>query len=244
MKSKLLTAVVTTLAMTGAPMAQASLFNYSVQETFIEPAYGGLHDTVFNGTFTYDSLAKTITSLTGTLSEAMTWAKNPGGAQTLLNLSYNPVASSIDANGGITAYAFLLPQTNIYSDGAYGTTASTKLSNVANAYVSIYLTASELSGSIGQQMALASANFGHLFYGDCQPGGMMGPTCMTGWGAAGSWGGTSGSMGGYPTSELVTQLSAVSSVPLPPAVWSFLTGTMGLLFFGKQRKKSTASVNV
>lgn len=226
MKLKLIAAAVTTLAVTAAPTAEASLVNYNVQETFMEPAYGGAQNTVFDGTFTYDTVAKTITNLTGTLSEAMTAGMN-GGVQKLLNLTFNPVASTSDGNGGIIAHSFLLNTTSIYSDGAYDTTALMKQSGIANAYVTIYVSADQLSG-VNQQ--LPAASFGNLYYGDCQPGGMMGPMCMTGWGVAGH----AGSMGGYPISEKVW--AAPAAVPLPPAAWTFLSSVIGLLFFGKHRK--------
>jgi hypothetical protein len=228
MKSKLILAAVTALAITGTP-AQASLLNYNVQETFFEPAYGGMYNTVFNGTFTYDTFAQSITNLTGTLSEAMTGMMN-GGVQKLLNLNFNPVASSTDANGNVTAHAFLLNSTPIYSDGAYDSTAAMKLTGVANAYATIFVSAAQLAGT---NELLASSSFSKLFYGDCQPGGMMGPMCMTGFGVAG---GTVGSMGGYVLSERVWA-AAPAAVPLPAAAWTFLSSMIGLLFFGKQRKK-------
>ncbi len=221
MESKLILAAAIALAMT-ASAAQASIVNYNVQETFMEPAYGGNQNTVFNGTFAYDTEAKTITSMTGALSEAMTAGLN-GGVQKLLNLNFNPAASSSDGNGGVTASAFLLNTTSIYSDGAFNTTALMKQSGIANAYATIYVSAAQLSGL---DPLLSAASFGNLFYGDCQPGGMMGPMCMTGFGDADN----GGSMGGYPISE------RVSAVPLPPVVWTFLSGMIGFLFLGKQRK--------
>ncbi|MDD2660472.1 MAG: hypothetical protein PHY54_12465 [Methylococcales bacterium] len=222
MESKLILAAAIALAMTAASAAQASIVNYNVQETFMEPAYGGNQNTVFNGTFVYDTEAKTIISMTGALSEAMTAGLN-GGVQKLLNLNFNPAASSSDGNGGVTASAFLLNTTSIYSDGAFNTTALMKQSGIANAYATIYVSAAQLSGL---DPLLSAASFGNLFYGDCQPGGMMGPMCMTGFGDADN----GGSMGGYPISE------RVSAVPLPPVVWTFLSGMIGFLFLGKQRK--------
>jgi hypothetical protein len=222
MNSKLILATATVLAMTAASAAQASIVNYNVQETFMEPAYGGNQNTVFNGTFAYDTVAKTITSLTGTLSEAMTAGLN-GGVQKLLNLNFNPLASTSDGNGGVIASAFLLNTTSIYSDGAINTTALMKQSGIANAYATIYVSADQLSGLAP---LLPASSFSNLFYGDCQPGGMMGPMCMTGFGDANN----GGSMGGFPISE------RVSAVPLPPVVWTFLSGMIGLLFFGKKRK--------
>lgn len=230
MKSKLILAAFAALAITGAPAAQASLLNYNVEEIFFEPAYGGKQDTVFNGTFTYDSVAKTITNLKGTLSEAMTAGMN-GGKQILLNLSFNPVASRSDGKGGIIASTFLLNTTSIYSDGAYDTAAMFKKAGIANAYATINVSADQLSGA---NQWLPASSFKNLFYGDCQPGGMMGPLCMTAFDPSIN-GGTPGSMGGYVLSERVWAATP-AAVPLPPAAWTFLTSMIGLLFFGKQRK--------
>lgn len=231
MKSKLILAMTTALAITGSPSAQASLVNYNVQEIFKEPAYGGKQNTVFDGTFTYDTVAKTITNLTGTLSEAMT-PKTLGGPQTLLNLNFNPVASKSDGKGGVIASAFLLNTTSIFSDGNYNTNAYIENGN-QNAYITINVSAAQLSGT---NTMLASTSFGNLYYGDCQPGGMMNNWCMTGWGSAGGTNTSSGSMGGYPISEKVWGATP-ASVPLPPAAWTFLTGMIGLLFFGKRRNR-------
>jgi hypothetical protein len=234
MKMKLILAAATALAVTGAPVAQASLVNYNVQETFYEPAYGGAQNTVFDGTFVYDTVAKSITNLIGNLSEAMTAGMN-GGKQILLNLAYNPVASSVNTNGNITAHSFLLNTTSIYSDGAYDTAAMFKKAGIANAYATINVSADQLSGA---NEMLAASSFNKLFYGDCQPGGMMGPLCMTA--LAPSVG--PGSMGGYVLSERVWAAAVTppvtppAAVPLPPVVWTFLSGMIGLLSFGKQRK--------
>ena len=226
MKYKLKLAAVLGLVITGASTAQAVTTTYSVKETFYEPAYHGMENTVFQGTFAYNSVSQQITNLTGTLSEAMTGMMH-GGVQTLLNLNYNPVASSIDMNGGIMASAFLLNTTSIYKmGGTYNSAAMMKDPNFANAYATIYVSADQLSGA---NMNLPGSAFGNLYYGDCQPGGLMmqGKMCMTGWGVAG----TAGSMGGYPISEVVT------AVPSPSTVWTVLSGAIGLLFVTDQRKK-------
>jgi hypothetical protein len=69
---KLTLTAATVLAVTCEPLAQASLVGYNVQEIFYESAYGGARNTVFDGTFTYDLIAKMITNLTYILSEAIT----------------------------------------------------------------------------------------------------------------------------------------------------------------------------
>jgi hypothetical protein len=55
---------------------------------------------------------------------------------------------------------------------------------------------------------------------------------MTGWGTT-----PSGSMGAYVLSEKVIMTSQ-TAVPLPPAVWTFLSGMFSLLFLGKKRKSA------
>lgn len=239
MKTKFILTIVTVVAVFSAPVARATLVDYDVELEFMETAYGGYQNTYFFGSFTYDTEANSIHNLSGKLSEAMTGVASTTKTvlvgeeeickdQICLDLQYNPVASRVDGKGGITAHAFLLDTTSIYAEGSYDTSAMFKKSGIANAYATIYVTPDQLNGI---NPVLGSSDFGHLYYGDCQPGGMMGPICMTAWGTASSPG---GSMGGYVLSEKV-MLATPASVPLPPAIWAFLTGLIGLLSLGRRQ---------
>jgi hypothetical protein len=210
-----------------ASASHADLINYSVTETFYEPAYNGAQNTVFSGNFTYNTTASTITNLTGTLSEAMT-PTSFGGPQELLNLIYDPAPSASDGNGGIIASAFLLNTTTTFSTNGpkfehlapYDSPTSALTYGNSNAYATIDVNAAQLSGA---NSTLPNSGFGNLYYGDCTSNGMMGLSCMTGHGVAG----TAGTMGGYPISEVVVQ--TVASVPLPPTSWTFLGSLVGML---------------
>ncbi|MDD4915891.1 MAG: VPLPA-CTERM sorting domain-containing protein [Methylococcales bacterium] len=230
---KLLTAL-SFLSLGGMQMAQAdTLGNYDVTLTFYEPSYAvsgvGYSNSVFTGSFVYDFTTSSITSLTGTLSEAMTGCDSaalgcsPIVPQNLLTLTYMPVASSSDGNGGVIASTFLLNTTTIYQTGSYDTSALIKNASIANAYATIDVSAAQLNGT---NPNLASSSFSNLFYGDCTPGGMMGTACMTGWGTSSG----AGSMGGYPISEVVT------AVPVPAAFWLFGSAMAG--FAGINRRKA------
>lgn len=207
----------------GASASQANLIDYSVTEIFYEPAYSGTQNTVFNGTFTYNTATGAITNLTGVLSEAMT-PNTPGGPQELLNLTYDPVVSASDGNGGIIASAFLLDTTTTFSTNgpkfehlAPNDSPTSELTyGNSNAYATIDVNAAQLSGA---DSALSNSSFGNLYYADCTANGLMGLSCMTGFGVAGS----AGSMGGYPISETVSQ------VPLPPTIWNFIGSLAGML---------------
>ena len=69
--------------------------------------------------------------------------------------------------------------------------------NPGNAYVRIFV------GAADPAAAPTPGQLAMLAYADCAPGGMMGATCMTGTSLAGY--GTTGTMGGYPVSQVVTR---------------------------------------
>lgn len=240
MKSKhFLESAAAVLLLCNTQLAHADIVNsYSVVETFYEPAYAGYSNSVFVGTFDYDVTTGTISNLAGQLSEAMTGCDSAGMGcktiipQTELTLSYQ-LASNSDGHGGILASVFQLDSTAMYTNGAYDTSASSNPNQTlpANAYVTLDLTAAQLAGTSSN---LTSSLLTNLYYGDCNPGGMMGTICMTGWGKAA---GPNGSMGGYPISEVVTVTGTnISAVPLPPAAWSFIAGIMGMLAMGRRKQ--------
>lgn len=54
-----------------APRAEASIDTYNIRTTWFEPDTQP-KNTIFTGTFTYDSVSHTVTNLQGTLTESMT----------------------------------------------------------------------------------------------------------------------------------------------------------------------------
>ena len=56
------------LALLGAPVAQAAVSTYSVMTTWAEPETAP-NDSIFIGSFDFDSATKAVTNLKGLLSE-------------------------------------------------------------------------------------------------------------------------------------------------------------------------------
>jgi len=123
----------------------------------------------------------TFNSATGQIT-GLTGTLYQAMAGSVVALNYQNTPSVGDGNGGVLATAYASNTTDTF----YGTN---------NAYVILDVNAANpLSGA---------PNINLLAYMDCTPGGLMGRTCMSG--RAGG-----GSMGGYPSSETVTNAD-----PLP-----------------------------
>lgn len=211
MKTLLLT--LSFLTFFSAQITQAdTLTDYNITEVFYEPHFSGNSNTLFTGTFTFDSTTNQITNLSGTLSEAMT-----GSPQALVTLSNENTASVSDGNGGVAATVYALNNTNVFSQGGNDYTQGQITYGNDNAYATIDINASNpLSGATSLTL---------LSYADCTAGGLMGTTCMTG-----HTGG--GTMMATPLSE------TISAVPVPAALWSFMGGLIGFSALIKQRKQS------
>jgi hypothetical protein len=176
---------------------------FEVVETFDEPGTRP-NNTIFTGTFTFDYTAKTMSNLSGSLTESMV-----GPPMSTVALDYQlssvPFSVAADAGGGtgLLVATFALNTTNVFTGGGfapggtdyYGEKEGTANNN--NAYALIFVNTTEPS------KALTQAEINELAYADCTSGGMMGTRCMTGTTTAGY--GTTGTMGGYPVSEVITQ---------------------------------------
>ena len=220
----------------GVQTAQATVTKYNVTETFYEPDTQP-NNTIFTGSFYFDSITKTISNLTGTLTESMT-----GTPMATVPLSYQLSAVS-DGAGGLLVTAFLLNTTNTFTTiyGGNGWTPGTGyglyygfptaknpfLGGVGNAYAMIDVNLSDPT------KALTSAQIDKLAYADCTKLGMMGPTCMTGTTVAGY--GSIGTMGGYPVSQSIT-----AAVP-EPETYAMMMAGLGLIGFVSRRRKSALS---
>jgi hypothetical protein len=210
----------TFLAIANLHIAQADVMQtYNVVETFYEPMTQP-NNTIFTGSFTFDSTTQTVSNLMGTLSEAMS-----GSPMTTVNLDYQ-LTSVSDGNGGLLVSAFALTNTNVFVGGGF-TTGGTQTNGTDNAYATIDVNLSNPTTMLTATQP--TIQLYQLSYADCTAGGLMGPTCMTGNGYV-----VGGTMMATPSSEII------SAVPLPAAIWSFLAGTMGLLTLGKKRKDSLA----
>ena len=225
---KRLTVLGTWLAVMGAvPMAHADVYQtYNVTAAFYEPmlAYADgpscpadSYCTVFNGSFTQDLTSGAITNLHGTMNSSMSLPVN----QPNLTLSYQ-LSSVSDGNGGQLVSAFLLNTTNVFAGGGFATGngdvyygyPSKWNSATANAFITIDVNPNPTLSKIA--------------YGDCTAEGMMGATCMTGWGD-GSGYFSSGSMGAYPVFQTIT------AVPEPETYATMMAGLSILGFVARRR---------
>lgn len=228
--------------LSGLPAAHASTSTYNVTTTWYEPETQP-YDSIFIGSFTYDDVSKTVTNLSGVLSESMTGDELTGTPMTWLTLG-NQLLSWHDATlGGTFAGAFKNTDTNTFWTGVDGLgdgwspqagvtaggtyygwpTARTGIANPGNAYALIFIPDNPLA-------PLTQAQIDKLAYADCAPGGMMGSTCMTGTSVAGY--GDIGTMGGIPVSQTIT-----AAVPEPESYAMFLAG-LGLMGAIARRRKT------
>jgi len=178
---------------------------YNVVETFHEPMTQP-NDSIFTGSFTYDSITKTVSNLTGSLTESMTMVAGVYGSPMttvpLLNqLSAVPV--TLGGVDGLLVTTFALTTTDTFDLGGFapggtqyfGLTAGTP--NNHNAYAMIFVNTADPTA------ALAQAQIDKLAYADCTAGGMMMTSCMTGTTMAGY--GRMGTMMGVPASQVITK---------------------------------------
>ncbi len=185
--------------------AQANvLTHYNVTATFFEPDTQP-NNSIFTGSFTFDSTTGSVSNLQGTLTESMT-----GAPMATLPLTYQ-LSSVSDGLGGLLVTTFLLNTTNTLSNNAtfggtdgwtpgtgmglfYGfpTAKNPALGGAGNAYAMIDVNLANPA------TALTFAQIQRLAYADCTALGMMGDTCMTGYGGIGT-------MGGYPVSQTITR---------------------------------------
>ena len=210
----------------GAPSMPVDVITtYGVVETFAEPATQP-NNTIFTGSFTFDSTTGTVSSLAGSLTESMTGgcatiSGCPGSyghvPMTLVSLTNQLSAVPVTLGGvnGLLVTTFALSTTNTFYNGIgngwspqsgvdvggvyYGWPAATNpfSGGVGNAYAMIFVNTTNPS------VPLTQAQIDKLAYADCTAGGMMGAVCMTGTTVAGY--GAVGTMGGYPVSQVVTK---------------------------------------
>lgn len=197
----------------GGSVAEPAVTSYKVTATFYEPDTQP-RNTIFMGSFDYNSITRSVSNLKGLLSESMTGDEiaYPNDNMTWLSLNYQ-LSSVYDASiGGLLVTTFLKPYTNTFSsmDGGNGWAPGTGYAlysgfpgaNPGNAYAMIYV------NTVNPLAPLTQAQINKLAYADCAPGGMMGAVCMTGTTEAVY--GSLGSMSGYPVSQVITAIPAVS----------------------------------
>ena len=168
-------------------------------ETFFEPMTQP-NDSIFTGTFTFDTTAKTVSHLTGSLTQSMV---GPPMTSVVLANQLSSTAATLGGVNGLLVTTFRLTNTNTLDTAGfppggteyYGLAAGTP--NPMNAYAMIFVNTTDPT------IALVQAQIDKLAYADCTAGGMMMTTCMTGTTVAGY--GRKGTMMGVPMSQVVTE---------------------------------------
>ena len=184
------------MIMVNVPVVYAAQLTYNVTAIFYEPDTQP-NNTIFTGTFVYDTTTQAISGLKGTLSESMTGDGVDPATQTLVPLNYQ-LSSVSDGQGGQLISAFALNTTNVFQGGGFATGGMKYFgypaawnAATANAYVTINVNLTNpLTPLTANPLAL-------LAYGDCKGGGMMGKTCMTGHAGGGT-------MSATPFSQTIT----------------------------------------
>ena len=201
----------------GMPAAQAATTTYNVTEAFNQVS-SSLPDTIFTGSFTFDSATQTVSNLTGSLSQAM------NSNTTFRQLSYQ-LSSVYDATlGGLLITSFYQNSTDVFSGGGF-VTGGTKTYGNQNAYATIFVNLADPTA------ALTPAQNYKLAYGDCTSGSLMMSTCMTGW--LTSTGGTGGTMQGVSS---ITQ-TITAAVPEPENYGMMMAG-VGMIGFMARRRRA------
>ena len=200
------------------PSAPADVITtYNVFETFHEPETQP-KDSMFIGTFTFNSTSQTVSNLLGILSESMTGDLIAYPDDTMIWLPLNYQLSSVydPVLGGLLVTTFSNSDKNTlttyFGDDGWSPGTGYALhynydpflpietnlaANPGNAYAMIFVNTEDPTAPLTQ------GQIDKLAYADCAPGGMMGSTCMTGTTVAGY--GVEGSMGGYPVSQVITR---------------------------------------
>jgi len=193
-----------------APATTGTLRFYSVVETFHEPMTQP-NDSIFTGTFTFDSTSKSVSNLVGWLTESMTMHdESYGPPMTEVPLTYQLDSTAVTLGGvaGLLVTTFALPTTNTFDPSGFapggseyyglsGGEPNPMSGGVGNAYAMIFVDTADPTAD------LAQAQIDRLAYADCTAGGMMMATCMTGTTEAGY--GSMGTMMGYPVSQTITE---------------------------------------
>jgi len=215
------------LMIASVSMAQATAVSYDVSAVFDEPQTMSGH-TTFTGSFSWDAVTESVTGLMGTMNETMYPNMMNPNSLPLLNLG-NMLSTSVVGNI-VTASVFKEDTTDVFINGGYNTGDTTKYGAFGtgtpnqNAYFTLVFDKTTMLGVVDD-----------IVYGDCAPGGLMGPMmtgtlCMTGHSVEN--GGALGTMDGSPLSIDI----AVSAVPVPAAAWLF--GGALISLFGANRRKN------
>lgn len=211
-----------------APAARASVIVYDVVETFYEPDTQP-YDTIFIGSFEFDTDTQAVSNLHGFLTEAMTGNASRVSLDHQLSAVYDP------GLGGLLVTTFRNASTSTLttlfggdgwtpgSDEGSGLHYDFPDENPGNAYARIFVNLTNPASPLTQ------AQIDRLAYADCTDGGMMGAVCMTGTSVAGY--GFVGTMSGYPVSQTITPV-----VPEPASAVLLAAGAGALGLVSRRRR--------
>ncbi|MEW6677969.1 MAG: PEP-CTERM sorting domain-containing protein [Pseudomonadota bacterium] len=222
----------------GSPVTQAAVTTYNVTQVYNQVVYNNSFpdwDTVFTGSFTYDDATRTVSGLSGMLSQAMDGAPVPG-ASNWISLD-NQLSVVADGTDGLVVTVFKKDSTDVFAGGGFASTGmmgKVYTYGNENAFASIYVPLADPS------QALTQSQIDKLAYGDCTPAALMprtgsGTVCMAGWvsytsGVAGP-GGTM--QGTWPITQTIT-----AAVP-EPETYAFMLAGLGLVGAVARRRKES-----
>lgn len=203
---------------------------YFVLETFYEPATQP-NDTIFVGSYDFDSTNLTIANLRGYLTQSMTGGcatitgctgSYGGVPMTMVFTGHQLVSQAVTLGGvqGLLVTTFVLDTTNTFFTGwgGDGWTPRSAIEESAVIYFGWPTARNPYNGGIGNSYSMIFVNTADpaipltqpqidwLAYADCSAGGMMSVVCMTGTSEAAY--GAYGSMGGSPKSQTTVRQCA------------------------------------
>ena len=242
-----------------AVSAQASTANYNIVTTWYEPDTQP-KNSIFTGSFTFDSVTHSVTNLQGTLTESMTglWPAQgtaPYYDQTLVPLTFQLYSYHDAKLGGTLVATFAKNTTNTFmgdtwapQDGintggifAGGPNMKKYSTSVQNSYAYVFIpdslsTANNASNPLvlnwNEGAGTGSTGLSATAYADCAPGGMMGATCMTATSA--KYYDAIGTMSGVPLNQVIT--AQVAAVP-EPETYAMLMAGLGLMGAVARRRR-------
>ncbi len=230
-----------------ASMAQAAT-TYNVAGRLLEPTAAG-GDTTFSATFSWDSVAQSILSLTGTMNSAMVDPQPVPAEDILLNGLVTQSTYTENGNNWVVATVYKNATSSIFKPAAAGTETQIGAFVFRNSngidvskQVDMGITQNAFATFAFDPTNPENENLWLTSYADCTTNGMMMQICMTGHAGPGQTGGGAlaypglGTMGAYPTSLVITAAGGPpTAVPVPAAAWLFGGALMSL--FGANRRK-------
>jgi len=234
------------LMLANIQMVQAGVATYSVEGKFFETMTGGIN-TDFKGTFNWDG--SSLSNFSGRMNASMYGSYVEDDAYYMHTLNQNLI-QSVDENGLVTATIFKENSSDVYYGGGYegfdvgfrkygfeGTTGFIGIpadGNIANenAFFTFVFQTDIAENIITQGLKTVTDNpalVNQMIYGDCSLYGLMGKSCMAGEVTATS---------PMKATALSLNISQVSAVPVPAAVWLFASALLGLVGVNRKRTLS------